>query len=183
MEYFKILKKRLILSSSIANQWNETITKEKETFLFKQACQEWDIIESEEGIGDINFKYEGTDDKCLCTHDIVKKRHIINKISGLTAHVGSDCILRFDNEELIKKYKESLKTFCDVCQKAYVKIDSHYKSQKHIDNKSRRKCKGCTHIFPKDTEHWKIYCVPCYKIHGPKTYNKYKSNNYKNNSY
>ena len=183
MEYFKTLKQRIILSSSTAKDWDENITKEKESFLFKQACLEWDIVTHIDGIGDINLKYEGNDEQCLCTHDIVKKHYIINKLSGLTAHIGSDCIFRFENEDLIKKHKESLKTFCNVCQKAYINIDVHYKSKKHITNMNRRKCKGCDHIFPQNTESWKIYCVPCYKIYGPKTYiNKYKTNNYNKNS-
>jgi len=159
--YNQILKKRIINNSSYQPQWSDDLSKPQINNLFNKATDEWDLISEEDGIGDINFKYEGSDEMCLCTHPIKRKYWVINLKTGDKAHLGSECIVRFGNDNLTSKLKELQKVYCEVCEKSYVNIASHNLSKKHKQNANSKKCIDCGIVIPL-LPSWSIRCKRCY---------------------
>lgn len=141
--FFEVLKRKILAES-----------ENKENFY--EATKEWNIIDRE----------EREKSKCICGKDILVCFRIKNRINGNIYYpIGSDCILRFKNEELVKQIKEFEKVWCEDC-KCYIvnkySIEIHEQSLKH--KSSKRKCieEGCDEKIRIDAPEYMIRCKKCY---------------------
>lgn len=91
---------------------------------------------------------ETVDSFCICSHDIVIRYFYINRKNGNILRIGSECILKFMNEEASKD----------------VKILKSQRRYEKNGNGSHRMCFECNrYSISVDEPEWKNTCKSCFK--------------------
>jgi len=142
-----VLEKRIVKFSfpEISDYELENMDYEKLRNLFLSVSRtDWHRLLPGGTDGTINKEYENSPTLCLGKHAIVDGWLIRHKKTGQTAHVGSECVERFDNPELLFDLKRELeileelkKIYCEPCNHNYTKsyyYKEHLYSNKHYKN-------------------------------------------------